>query len=189
MQRRSSLLRGFLPVLAIVAAGCGSQAVTPGTPRSVARAAAAAYTAAGHRCDIQQSLVYCDMTGSDLPLLMGYDQKDQELMFATVYDTQAAFGLACPAIPADQIVHPAWMLLKCDEVEFKDKTKKTVLSVIGGGHVPDQGLSRAELNRSAGLFMREAETYIARLSSALAQAQVRQTRAAPGPSPVGETNL
>lgn len=164
-----------MPVFALLAAGCASTAVTPGTPRSVARAAAAAYGSAGHRCDVKNALVYCDMTGSELPLLMGYDQKDQELMFATVYDTQAAFGLACPAIPAAEIAHPPWMVLKCDEVEFKDKTKKTVLSVIGGGRVPDEGLSRAELNRSAGLFMHEAESYLARLQGALSQAQVRQT--------------
>ncbi len=164
--------------------------MTPGSPRSVARAAAAAYTAAGHKCQMKDALAYCDMSGSELPLLMGYDPKSQELMFATVFDTQAAFGLACPVIPANRIVKPSWMVVKCDQVQLADKKKttKVVLSVIGGGHVPDEGLSRAELNRSAGVFMQEAETYLARLQLALSQAQVQRTRAREI-EPTGSTRL
>jgi hypothetical protein len=148
--------------------GCSqSTVVTPGTPRSVAVAAAAAYQAAGHDCQVKSDLVYCDTTGSGLPLLMGYSATRHELLFATVYDTEAAFGRTCPTVPADDVVHPEWMVLKCDEIEFDNKTRKVVLSMMGGGHIPDNGLSRAELNRSAGKFMHEAEGYLLRLKEQL----------------------
>lgn len=178
----------FLPVFAAAAGGCGSQAVTPGSPHTVARAAAAAYSAAGHKCEVKKELAYCDMTGADLPLVMGYDAKNQQLLFATVYDTQTELGLSCPAIPADRILRPSWMVVKCDQVELADKSKKVVLSVLGGGRIPDEGLSRAELNRSAGLFMQEAEGYLLRLKTALAQAQIERTRTRVL-APTGSTRL
>jgi len=157
---------GLLAVLLTLGTGCVSTTVTPGSPRSVAKAAAAAYTAAGHSCEVKADLAYCDTNGTEgaeLPLLIGYDAKNQELVFATVLDTEAAFGRACPTIPAAQVLRPNWMVVQCDEVEFNDRTKKTVLSVLGGGRVPDEGMSRAELNRSAGVFMREAENFLVRL--------------------------
>jgi hypothetical protein len=156
--------------LALVTAmfGCGSTAVTPGTPRDVAKAAADAYIAAGHRCQVKSDLAYCDTTGANLPLLIGYDKQTQELLFATVFDTEAAFGRACPSIPADEIQRPDWMVVKCDQIEYEDRSRKTVLSVVGGGRIPDQGMSRAEVNRSATLFMQEAESYLVRLKVALA---------------------
>jgi hypothetical protein len=59
-----------------------------------------------------------------------------------------------------------------------------VLSVVGGGRIPDQGMSRAELNRSAGMFMQEAETYLIRLKTAVSRVQ----QAAPADaSPVSDT--
>lgn len=157
--------------LSIGLAGCGSTSVTPGTPRDVAKAAANAYIAAGHRCQVKQDLAYCDTTGANLPLLIGYDKQNQELLFATVFDTESAFGRACPSVPADQVTKPDWMVVKCDEIEYEDKTRKTVLSVVGGGRIPDQGMSRAELNRSATLFMQEAEGYLVRLKVTLASLQ------------------
>ncbi len=165
---------GYLAVLGILA-GCAGSAVTPGTPRDVARAAADAYIAAGHRCQVKADLAYCDTTGaSSLPLLIGYDKSSQEILFATVFDTEAAFGRACPLIPADQVTHPEWMVVKCDQIEYEDKTRKTVLAVVGGGRVPDQGMSRAELNRSANAFMQEAEGYLVRLKVTLASVPQEQ---------------
>ena len=160
---------GWLALVTAVA-GCGGTAVTPGTPRDVAKAAADAYIAAGHKCQVKSDLAYCDTTGANLPLLIGYDKQTQELLFATVFDTEAAFGRACPSIPADEIQRPEWMVVKCDQVEYEDRSRKTVLSVVGGGRIPDQGMSRAEVNRSATLFMQEAESYLVRLKVALASA-------------------
>lgn len=174
---------------ALFAGGCAKTGVTPGSPRSVAQAAAAAYVASGHRCEVKAELAYCDMTGSDLPLLMGYNPKTQELMFATVFDTEAAFGRSCPTIPADQVLRPDWMTVKCDEVEFADTSKKVVLSVVGGGRIPDLGLSRAELNRSASVFMQEAEGYLGRLKASVAHAQTTQRTKVFAPPPQGSTRL
>jgi hypothetical protein len=153
----------------VLSAGCGSSPVTPGTPRAVAKAAAEAYSAAGHKCQLKAELAYCDTQGGNLPLLIGYNKTTQELLFATVYDTEAGFGRSCPTLPADQVLRPDWMVVKCDQIEYDDKTRKMVLSVVGGGRIPDQGMSRAELNRSAGMFMQEAEGYLVRLKSAVAQ--------------------
>ena len=38
---------------------------------------------------MKAELAYCDTQGGDLPLLIGYNGKTQELLFATVYDTGA----------------------------------------------------------------------------------------------------
>ena len=159
----------FVCVFGVLAA-CSSTTVTPGTPRDVAKAAADAYIAAGHRCQVKSDLAYCDTTGANLPLLIGYDKQTQELLFATVFDTEAAFGRACPAVPADQVTRPEWMVVKCDEIEYDDKSRKVVLSVVGGGRIPDQGMSRAEVNRSATLFMQEAESFLVRLKVTLVSA-------------------
>ncbi len=161
---------GCLAVFGILA-GCAGTGVTPGTPRDVAKAAADAYVAAGHRCQVKADLAYCDTTGtsSTLPLLIGYDKRSQEILFATVFDTESAFGRPCPTLHADLVTKPEWMVVKCDEIEYEDKTKKTVLAVVGGGRMPDQGMSRAELNRSANLFMHEAEGYLVRLKVTLVQ--------------------
>ena len=163
-------LAGIWAVLTVVA-GCASTAVTPGTPRTVAKAAADAYSAAGHKCQMKADLAYCDTQGGNLPLLIGYNKTTQELLFATVYDTEAGFGRACASmLPGmDQVLRPEWMVVKCDQIEYDDKTRKVVLSVVGGGRIPDQGMSRAELNRSAGTFMQEAETYLVRLKTAVSQ--------------------
>ena len=151
--------------------GCSkSLVVTPGTPRSVAEQAAEAYRAAGHDCQIRSELAYCDTTTGGLPLLMGYNATRHELLFATVYDTEAAFGRTCPNTPAKDIQRPEWMTVKCDEIEFDDRTKKLVLSLLGGGRIPDEGLSRGELNRSVGLFMHEAEGYLVRLKAGMTAA-------------------
>jgi len=165
-----SKLAGIWAVLLAVA-GCGSSSVTPGTPRTVAKAAADAYSAAGHRCQLKADLAYCDTQGGNLPLLIGYNGKTQELLFATVYDTEAGFGRACASMlpGVEQVMRPEWMVVKCDQIEYDNKTRKVVLSVVGGGRIPDQGMSRAELNRSAGMFMQEAEGYLIRLKTAIAQ--------------------
>src|SRR5258705_11549445 len=78
-----------LPAFVACGTGCASSAVTPGTPRTVAKAAADAYSAAGHKCQMKADLAYCDTQGGNLPLLIGYNGKTQELLFATVYDTEA----------------------------------------------------------------------------------------------------
>jgi hypothetical protein len=165
-----SKLAGIWSILT-VATACASTSVTPGTPRTVAKAAADAYSAAGHKCQLKADLAYCDTQGGNLPLLIGYNGKTQELLFATVYDTEAGFGRACPSLPADQVLRPEWMVVKCDQIEYDDKTRKVVLSVVGGGRIPDQGMSRAELNRSAGMFIQEAEGYLIRLKTAVAHVQ------------------
>ncbi len=172
---------GWLALLAALA-GCSSTSVTPGSPRDVAKAAADAYIAAGHKCQVKSDLAYCDTTGANLPLLIGYDKHTQELLFATVFDTEAAFGRACPGLPADQVTRPEWMVVKCDEIEYEDRSRKVVLSVVGGGRIPDQGMSRAEVNRSATLFMQEAETYLVRLKVAIGN-----TQPASGPPPDTKT--
>jgi hypothetical protein len=162
---------GVFGLFAAVTA-CAGTAVTPGTPREVAKAAADAYAASGHVCSVKAELAYCDTkAGGNLPLLIGYNKTTQELLFATVFDTEASFGRACPTLPADQVMRPEWMVVKCDEIEYDDKTRKVVLSVVGGGRLPDQGMSRAELNRSAGMFMQEAEGYLIRLKTAVSQTQ------------------
>lgn len=171
---------GVCAALVAFASACASTTVTRGTPRAVAQAAADAYVAAGHECAVKADLAYCDTSGRRLPLLMGYSKTSQELLFATVYDTEAAFGRACPSLPADQVMRPEWMIVKCDEIEFDNKTKKVVLSVLGGGRIPDHGMSRAELNRSAGLFIQEAEAYLVRLKSHVSQTE---RTAAPSSSP------
>jgi len=166
MTPRSS---GFWPVLLVGLVGCAGTSVTPGTPRSVARAAAAAYVAAGHSCQVKADVAYCDTEGSsDLPLLIAYDPKKQELYFVTVFDTQTELGRACPAVPAARVLRPDWMIVKCDPIELVDHSKRVVLSVLGGGRMPDLGMSRAEVNRSAGIFLREAESYLARLRATVA---------------------
>jgi len=173
-----SKLAGFWAILAAVTA-CASTTVTPGTPRAVAKKAADAYSAAGHKCQMKADLAYCDTQGGNLPLLIGYNGKTQELLFATVYDTEAGFGRACPSLPADQVLRPEWMVVKCDQIEYDDKTRKVVLSVVGGGRIPDQGMSRAELNRSAGMFMQEAEGYLIRLKTAVSRIQSAPADASP----------
>ena len=164
--------------------GCGaSTVVVPGTPHSVARAAASAYEAAGHACQIKADLAYCDIDSRSLPLLMGYNAKRQELLFATLYDTEAGYGQACTKVQAAQVLRPEWMVVRCDEIQLEDaaKTRKVVLSVAGSGRVPDRGMTRAELNRSAALFIQEAEGFLVRLQ-AVTQAMTTTTSA-----PVNDT--
>jgi hypothetical protein len=187
---RMSKLTGISAIL-MVTAGCAGSAVTPGTPRAVAKAAAEAYSAAGHKCQMKADLAYCDTQGGNLPLMMGYNKTTQELLFATVYDTEAGFGRACADMlhGVDQVFRPEWMVVKCDQIEYDNKTRKVVLSVIGGGRIPDQGMSRAELNRSAGMFMQEAEGYLVRLKAA-AQSPAQSpviTGAPQNASPVSDT--
>jgi hypothetical protein len=170
---RGRFLAAVAVVFGLSASGCAATVVTPGTPRSVARAAAAAYVATGHRCEVHADLAYCDLTGDDLPLLIGYDSAHQKLMFATVLDTEANFGRPCATVPADQVPRPQWMMVQCDEVVFADKSKKTVLSVLGGERVPDRGMSPAELNRTAVQFMREAQGFLMRLTAQLGPAEQR----------------
>lgn len=173
-------MRAVFCVAGLLGAGCASSAagVMPGTLQSVAKQAAAAYEAAGHDCQIKANLAYCDMGGGSLPLVMGYNPTRHELLFATVYDTEASLGRECKTLPAAQVLRPQWMIVKCEEIELQSagKTRKIVLSLLGGGRIPDQGMSRAELNNSAALFLHESEGYLQRL-----QVQVQQpaTTAAP----------
>jgi hypothetical protein len=124
-------------------------------------------------------MAYCDMATGTLPLLMGYDPARHELLFATVFDTEAGLGRACAKVPAAQVVRPHWMVVRCDQIQLDDatKTRKLVLSVLGGGRLPDQGMSRAEVNRSATLFIQEAEGYLLRL-----QAEVQGTMTTTSPT-------
>jgi hypothetical protein len=159
---------GTMFAMSIFAAigACGGPVIVPGPPRNVVKSAAAAWSSAGHACALKGDLAYCDVS-STLPLIIGVGASG-ELLFVTVFETQSTFGKPCEAVPFDRVMRPEWMGVKCDEIALADATKRTVLSIVGGGGLPRRGMSSDELVRSATLFLEEAEAFLLRLKDFLA---------------------